>query len=70
MSEIKSDMTGVIDNVLVEVGTAITEGQEVVVIESMKSLITINATAGGTVKEVKVAPGDFVDAGEVLLVLE
>lgn len=70
MSEIKSEMTGVIDNVLVEVGATIELDQEILVIESMKSLITLKSPVSGTVKEIKVGPGDFVDAGEVMLELE
>lgn len=70
MSEIKSEMTGVIDRVLVEVGSNIEAGQDLAVVESMKSLISISAKVSGSVKEVKVMPGDFVEEGEILFVLE
>lgn len=70
MAEIKSEMTGVIDRVLVEVGANVEQGQDLVVIESMKSLITITSNVSGVVKEVKVGPGEFIEEGEIILALE
>lgn len=70
MKEIKSEMTGVIDQVLVEEGSNVEVGQKVIVVESMKSLITIESSVAGAVQQVLIAPGDFVEEGQVLLVLE
>ncbi len=67
--EIESPMAGAVKELLVAVGEAVTEGQEVVLLESMKMEIPVEATGSGSVTEIKVAPGDTIDEGQVLLVL-
>ncbi len=63
-------MQGTIVKVLVEVGQAVEAGQSVVVLEAMKMENQINAEKAGTVKEIKVAPGDTVGGGDVVAVIE
>ncbi|MBW1815939.1 MAG: acetyl-CoA carboxylase biotin carboxyl carrier protein subunit [Deltaproteobacteria bacterium] len=46
------------------------DGDEVIVLEAMKMELPIVAEASGTVKEIKCAQGDAVEADAVLLVLE
>jgi acetyl-CoA carboxylase biotin carboxyl carrier protein len=70
MTEIKSNMTGTILEVLVKVGDGITEGQDLFSIESMKMEMAISSDFDGTVKEIKVSVEDFIQEGQVLLVLE
>ena len=59
-------MAGNVWKVLVKVGDQVEEGQDVVILESMKMEIPIAAEFDGTVKEVKVNEGDFVNEGDVL----
>jgi acetyl-CoA/propionyl-CoA carboxylase, biotin carboxylase, biotin carboxyl carrier protein len=63
-------MQGTIVKVLVEVGQAVEAGQPVVVLEAMKMENQITAEKSGTVKEVRVKPGDTVGAGDVAVVVE
>lgn len=70
MSEIIAPMGGKILDVKVNVGDAINEGDEVIILEAMKMELPVVATASGTVKEVKCKKGDAVEAEGVLLVLE
>jgi acetyl-CoA/propionyl-CoA carboxylase biotin carboxyl carrier protein len=63
-------MQGTIVKVLVEVGDAVETGQGVVVLEAMKMENQINAERAGTVTAVKVAAGDTVGGGDVLVVIE
>jgi acetyl-CoA/propionyl-CoA carboxylase biotin carboxyl carrier protein len=63
-------MQGTIVKVLVEVGAAVEVGQAVVVLEAMKMENQIQAEKAGTVKEVKVAAGDTVGAGDVVAVID
>jgi acetyl-CoA/propionyl-CoA carboxylase biotin carboxyl carrier protein len=63
-------MQGTIVKVLVEVGQEVTAGQGVVVLEAMKMENQINADKDGVVKEIKVAPGDTVGGGDVVVVIE
>lgn len=67
---INANMAGTVLDVLVKVGDAVTEGMDVVCIESMKMQMFIPAEADGTVKEIKVGAGDFVNEGDALIVLE
>ena len=69
MSDIIAPMGGKILEVKVNVGDAINEGDEVIIIEAMKMELPIAATAAGTVKEVKCKKGDTVEADAVLLSL-
>jgi propionyl-CoA carboxylase alpha chain len=57
-------------SVHVEPGDEVTDGQLLVVVEAMKMEHKITAPGPGTVTEVRVAPGQRVDAGEVLALVE
>ncbi|MFP7485367.1 acetyl-CoA carboxylase biotin carboxyl carrier protein subunit [Priestia filamentosa] len=70
MGEIVASMAGNVWKVLVKVGDQVEEGQDVVILESMKMEIPIAAEAGGTVKEVKVNEGEFVNEGDIIVKVE
>lgn len=70
MGEIVAPMGGKVLDVKVKVGDAVNEGDEVVILEAMKMELPIVAEASGTVKEVKYANGDTVEAEGVLIVFE
>jgi acetyl-CoA carboxylase biotin carboxyl carrier protein len=69
MSQVFSNMTGSVWKILVQVGDQVEEGQDVVILESMKMEIPIVAEMSGTVKEIKINEGDFVNDGDVLIEL-
>ena len=56
--------------ILVEPGAVVTEGQPLVILESMKMEVTVAATRTGTIREIRCAEGRPVNAGETLVVLE
>ena len=68
-TEILAEMVANVLTVDVEVGTEIAVGDTVVLLESMKMEIPVIAEVGGTVTAVKVAPGDVVQEGDVLIQL-
>lgn len=70
MSQIKASMAGNVWKVLVSVGDQVQEGQDVVILESMKMEIPIPSEESGTVKELKVNEGDFVNEDDLLMELE
>jgi acetyl-CoA carboxylase biotin carboxyl carrier protein len=70
MKEITATMAGTVLNVLVEGGQSVVEGQEILVLESMKMEIPIESTYSGEVTEVRVNSGDFVNEGDVLVVVK
>lgn len=66
---VKSNMAGTVWKVLVKEGDTVTAGQEVVILESMKMEIPIEAETGGVVKAVKVKEGEFVNDGDLVVEL-
>jgi acetyl-CoA carboxylase biotin carboxyl carrier protein len=70
MKEIKSNVSGVVINLLVKVGDKVKEDQDIASVESMKMEMLVPSTDAGVVKEIKVNAEDFVQEGQTLLVLE
>ncbi|MCM3788043.1 acetyl-CoA carboxylase biotin carboxyl carrier protein subunit [Domibacillus indicus] len=70
MSKLLANMAGTVWKILVKTGDQVEEGQDVVILESMKMEIPIGAEFNGTVKEIKVNEGDFVNEGDVLVEFE
>jgi acetyl-CoA carboxylase biotin carboxyl carrier protein len=70
MSEIKAQMAGNIWKINVQVGQTIDYGDEVIIMESMKMEIPVEADEVGVVREIRVAENDTVDEGDVLIILE
>lgn len=68
--EVKATMAGSVWKITVEQGQTIEEGQDVVILESMKMEIPITAEQSGVLKELKVNEGDFVNEGDVIAIIE
>jgi biotin carboxyl carrier protein len=68
--EIKAMMPGRVVNVLVKPGDQVAERQGVIVVEAMKMENELKTPKAGKVAEVKVAAGQTVEKGELLLVIE
>lgn len=69
MTQIKSTMAGTVFTVNVTEGEEVAAGQVVVVLESMKMEIPIEAETGGKVTAINVQVGDFVNEHDVLVKL-
>lgn len=67
---VKAEMTASVWQVRTEVGAMVAEGDELVVLESMKMEIPVTAPAAGRVVEIRVAPDARVVEGDVVVVLE
>jgi biotin carboxyl carrier protein len=63
-------MVGKILKIEKNVGDQVEEDEVVVVMEAMKMEIPIVAPTSGILKEIKVSPGQAVEAEEVLAVIE
>lgn len=70
MKEMTASMAGTVLNVLISEGDKVSSGQELVMLESMKMEIPVESTENGEITEVKVNTGDFVNEGDVLVVLK
>jgi len=67
--KVAAHITGTVVRVEVVVGAAVAAGQAVVVLESMKMELPVEAQVGGTVVEIRVAVGQPVAEGDLLVVL-
>ena len=70
MAELKASMAGSVWKIVANEGQSVTDGQDIIILESMKMEIPIAAEEAGTVKELRVNEGDFVNEGDVLAVIE
>jgi len=70
MAEIAAPVTGTVWKIEIQEGAQVTEGQSLVVLESMKMEIPVEATEAGRVKKIHVAEGQAVDEGTTLVTLE
>ena len=68
--EIKAAMPGRVVNVLVAPGDEVTANQGVIIVEAMKMENELKSPKAGKVIEVKVAAGQTVEKGALLLVIE
>jgi acetyl-CoA carboxylase biotin carboxyl carrier protein len=69
-TEIEAHITGSVWKIEVAVGDRISDGDTVVILESMKMEIPVESEDDGTVTEVRCEEGQAVSEGDVLVVLE
>ena len=70
MADIEAHITGNVWKITVAVGDTVEDGDEVVILESMKMEMPVEAPEAGTVSEILVAEGQAVEEGDVLLKLD
>lgn len=70
MTEVEAEITANVWQVRTEVGRTVAEGDELVILESMKMEIPVVAPVSGVVTEIRVAPDDQVHEGDVVLVID
>ncbi len=68
--DVKAHITGVVFQITSKVGDALAAGDAVIVLESMKMEIPVEAPRAGKVKEIKVAEGQTVQEGDTVAVLD
>ncbi len=69
-TEVEAQITGNIWKIEMHSGDAISEGDIILIMESMKMEIPVEAPCAGKLAEIKVAEGDNVEEGHVLAVIE
>ena len=68
--DIKAHITGVVFQITSKVGDALAAGDPVIVLESMKMEIPVEAPRAGKVREIRVAEGQTVQEGDTVAVLD
>ncbi|HTS82118.1 MAG TPA: acetyl-CoA carboxylase biotin carboxyl carrier protein subunit [Myxococcaceae bacterium] len=67
--DVPAHITGTVWKVEVSVGQKVAAGDVLVILESMKMEMPVEAPDAGTVKEVRCQPSQPVNEGDVLVVL-
>ena len=70
MPNVEAHITGTVWKIEVKVGDTVEEGDSVVILESMKMEMPVEAPTSGKIKEIRCKEGQAVAEGEVLAVLE
>ena len=68
--EVLAEMVANVWKVVVAQGDAVSEGDPLAILESMKMEIPVESPVGGTVKEIRVEEGGVVQEGDVIAVVE
>jgi biotin carboxyl carrier protein len=68
--EIKAHITGVVFQVAAKIGDRVGAGDPVIVLESMKMEIPVEAPRAGVVKEIRVQEGQTVQEGDTVALLD
>jgi biotin carboxyl carrier protein len=69
-AEIRTAMPGKVVRILKAAGDTATKGEGVIVVEAMKMQNEMKSPRDGTIGEIRVAEGDTVSAGDVLVVID
>ena len=70
MAEVRAEITANVWQVPAQVGQKVVVGDTLAILESMKMEIPVESPVDGTVTEVKVAPNDQVQEGDLIAVVE
>ena len=68
--QVRAEMVANVMEVVSAVGTEVSEGDTIVLLESMKMEIPVLCETSGTVSEVAVNPGDVIQAGDLIAVID
>jgi acetyl-CoA carboxylase biotin carboxyl carrier protein len=69
MADVAAHITGTVWKIECKVGQAVNAGDVLVILESMKMEMPVEAPDGGTVKEIRCKEAQAVNEGDVLVVL-
>lgn len=68
--EVRAHITGVVFQIVANAGDRVTAGDPILILESMKMEIPVEAPRAGVVRAVRVTEGQTVQEGDVVAVLE
>ena len=67
---VRSEMTGKVCKIVTKVGDNVSDGDEIMILESMKMEIPVMVDTDGTIKEFLVGEGDEVTEDQEIAILE
>ncbi|MCL4684231.1 biotin/lipoyl-binding carrier protein [Myxococcota bacterium] len=69
-TQIEAQITGNVWKIEKIAGDVVSEGETLIILESMKMEIPVEAPCGGRISEIRVTEGESVEEGHVLAVLD
>ena len=69
-TEVTSEIIGTVWKIEKAEGEAVREGETIMILESMKMEIPVEAPVSGTLREIKVKPEDSIEEDQVLCLIE
>jgi acetyl-CoA carboxylase biotin carboxyl carrier protein len=69
-TEVRAHITGTVWKIEKAAGSQVGEGETVVILESMKMEMPVEAPCKGTVREIRVKEGEPVDEGKVVAIID
>jgi len=69
-TDVKAHITGTLWKIEAPAGKEVAEGDTVIILESMKMEMPVEAPCAGTVREIKIKEGEAVDEGKVLALID
>lgn len=70
MADVRAEMVANVWQVVVQEGDTVSEGDTLVILESMKMEIPVLAEDDGEVVQLKVSEGDVIQEGDLIAVIE
>jgi len=68
-TEVPAHITGTVWKIERKVGDSVSEGDTIVILESMKMEMPVEAPSAGTISEIRVSEGAAVNEGDVIAVI-
>ena len=68
--EVESEVTGRVWKIVTETGTKVSEGDTLLILESMKMEIPLESPCSGTVRELLLNEGDSVNEDQVVAIVD
>jgi acetyl-CoA carboxylase biotin carboxyl carrier protein len=70
LHDVESEVTGAVWKVLLQAGAVVSEGDVIMILESMKMEIPVEAPVSGTLHSIAVQPEDQVEEDQILAVIQ
>jgi len=68
--DVRAHITGVVFQIAAPVGSKVAAGEPILILESMKMEIPVEAPRAGVVRELRVTEGETVQEGDVVATLD
>lgn len=70
ITEVRSDIIGTVWKIEKTLGDSVTKGDEIMILESMKMEISVEAPVAGKLTEIKVVPEESIEEDQILCLIE